>query len=163
MATRRAKTRRPRGEDELARLLTRLSQPGLERWEADTAKVRHLLSLDAAAVMKRLEQKQDEAVSLFSRLRTREPLIELCRSRFVTTGFAELVRLSAKEQQAICAFHDVLGELRWYVSYTEDMPSTVRTTVSQLARRLDELHHRVRATLGPPEGEGHPVIDAGPA
>lgn len=146
-------------EQELQRLLARLSRPGLDRYEADTAKVRHLLSLDVAQVLRRLEAKQDEAVGLFSRLRTREGLIALCRTSFTSITFSELARLSPKEQKAVHAFHDVLHELRWYVSYTEDMPSTVKTTVSQYVRRLDELRHALNATLGPPDAEGHPVID----
>src|SRR3954462_3371008 len=92
-------------ERELDRLLARLSKPGADRWEADTARVRHLLSLDANAVMKRLASKQDEAVGLFSRLRTRDGMIELCRSGYTTITFSELVRLDPGEQQAVEAFH----------------------------------------------------------
>ena len=147
------------GERELARLLARLSKPGADRWEADTARVRHLLSLDAAAVMKRLVSKQDEAVGLFSRLRTREAMIELCRSGFTSITFSELVRLDPAEQQAVEAFHHVLHELRWYVRYTEDMPSTVKSTVTLYVARLDELHHALNTAIGPPEAKGHRVID----
>ncbi|MDP3571296.1 MAG: hypothetical protein Q8S42_11765, partial [Archangium sp.] len=86
------------GERELARLLTRLSKPGADRWEADTARVRHLLSMDADSVMKRLASKQDEAVGLFSRLRTRDGMVELCRSGFTSITFSELVRLDPAEQ-----------------------------------------------------------------
>lgn len=149
-------------EQELHRLLVRLSKPGVDRQEAETAKVRHLLSLDVAQVMRRLDAKQDEAVGLFSRLRTREGLIALCRSSFTSITFVELARLTPHEQKAVHGFHDVLHELRWYVSYTEDMPSTVKTTVSQYVRRLDELRHAVNATIGAPDGDGHPVIEAKP-
>ncbi len=145
------KKKQPRAAD--------LARPGLERWEADTAKVRHLLSLDAHQVMRRLESKQDEAVGLFSRLRTREGLVDLCRSLFTTVTFSELARLTPREQRAVHAFHDLLHQLRWYVSYTEDMPSTVKTTVLQYVRRLDERHRTLSAVIGPPEAGGHPVID----
>ncbi|MDP1826909.1 MAG: hypothetical protein Q8L48_26790 [Archangium sp.] len=146
-------------ERELARLLARLSKPAADRWEADTAKVRHLLSLDADAVMKRLVSKQDEAVGLFSRLRTREGMVELCRSGFTTITFSELVRLDPGEQAAVEAFHHVLNELRWYVRYTEDMPSTVKSTVTLYVARLDELHHLLNAAIGPPDAKGHRVVD----
>ena len=79
---------------------------------------------------------------------------------YTSAPFAELAKLEPKEQAATAAFHEVLHELRWYVSYTEDMPSTVKLTVSQYVRRLDELHHALRVTLGPPEALGHRVIDA---
>ena len=164
MATRR-KGKKPAApavvERELARLLARLSRPGADRWEADTTRVRHLLSLDADAVMKRLVAKQDEAVGLFSRLRTREGMVELCRSGFTTITFSELVRLEPREQQAVEAFHQVLNELRWYVRYTEDMPSTVKSTVTLYVARLDELHHLLNAAIGPPDAKGHRVIDLG--
>lgn len=147
------------GESELARLLARLSRPGADRWEADTARVRHLLSMDADSVMKRLTSKQDEAVGLFSRLRTRDGMVELCRSGFTTITFSELVRLDPTEQQAVDAFHHVLNELRWYVRYTEDMPSTVKSTVTLYVAKLDGLHRLLNAAIGPPEAKGHRVID----
>ena len=146
-------------ERELARLLTRLSKPGADRWEADTARVRHLLSLDADTVMNRLASKQEEAVGLFSRLRTREGMVELCRSGFTTITFSELVRLDPAEQQAVEAFHHVLNELRWYVRYTEDMPSTVKSTVALYVGKLVGLHRLLNAAIGPPEAKGHRVID----
>lgn len=146
-------------EHELARLLARLSRPGADRWEQDTARVRHLLSLDADAVMRRLVSKQDEAVGLFSRLRTREGMVDLCKSGFTSITFSELVRLDPAEQQAVQAFHHVLHELRWYVSYTEDMPSTVKSTVTLFVARLDDLHRALNAAIGPPGAKGHRVID----
>jgi hypothetical protein len=147
-------------EAELKKLLTRLSKPGVDRWEADTAKVRHLIALDAAGVMKRIDAKQDEAVGLFSRLRTREGLIELCRSSFSSVTFSELARLDPREQTVTFAFHEVLDQLRWYVAYTEDMPSTVKSSVSQYVRILGERHRDLVARIGPPDAGGHPVIEA---
>jgi hypothetical protein len=158
-----ARTKKPSAselvEKELARLLSRLSKPAADRWEADTARVRHLLSLDADAVMKRLLSKQDEAVGLFSRLRTREGMIELCRSSYTTITFSEMVRLDPEEQLAVEGFHQVLNELRWYVRYTEDMPSTVRSTVTLYVTQLDELHRRLNAMIGPPEAKGARVVN----
>ena len=53
----------------------------------------------------------------------------------------------------------MLGELRWYVRYTEDMPSTVRSTVTMYVTQLDELHHRLNAMIGPPEAKGARVVN----
>ncbi len=125
----------------------------------EVERVRHLLSLDAARAVRRLEAKHEEAVSLFSRLRTREALVELCRSDFTSASFTALSKLEPKEQASTAAFHDALFELRWYVSYTEDMPSAVKVTVTQYVRKLSELHRVLSATLGPPEALGHRVIE----
>lgn len=129
---------------------------------AETVRVRHLLTLDAAAVLKRLDTKQDEMVALFSRHRSREPMLHVLKSWFTSITFPELALLEPREQKAVAAFYAALDELRWYVHYTEDMPSTVRTTLAVHARKLGELHRALTVTIGAPEDDGHPVVDAGP-
>ncbi|HEY1087281.1 MAG TPA: hypothetical protein VGE37_06280 [Archangium sp.] len=146
-------------EHELSKLLARLSKPGVDRWERDTARVRHLLSQDAAEVMRKLQSKQDEAVGLFSRLRTREGMIDLCKSLYTSVTFSELVRLEPEEQQAVHAFHHVLHDLRWYVTYTEDMPSTVKSTVTLYVSRLEDLHRQLSGVIGPPEAKGARIVE----
>jgi hypothetical protein len=146
-------------EHELSKLLARLSKPGVDRWERDTARVRHLISQDAAEVLRKLQSKQDEAVGLFSRLRTREGMIDLCKSLYTGITFSELVRLEPSEQEAVHAFHHVLHELRWYVTYTEDMPSTVKSTVTLYVSRLEDLHRQLNAVIGPPEAKGARIIE----
>lgn len=146
-------------EHELSKLLARLSKPGVDRWERDTARVRHLISQDAAEVLRKLQTKQDEAVGLFSRLRTREGMIDLCKSLYTGITFGELVRLEPSEQEAVHAFHHVLHELRWYVTYTEDMPSTVKSTVTLYVSRLEDLHRQLNAVIGPPEAKGARIIE----
>lgn len=153
--------RRTLAEDELSRLLARLSRPGLDRWERDTARVRHLLALDAEAVVQRLESKHDQAIGLFSRLRTRDGLVELCRSHFASVSFSDLARLAPDEQQAVQAFHAQLDDLRWYVRSTEDMPSTVRSTVALLLTRLVERHRELTAVIGPAAARGIRVVQGG--
>ncbi len=123
-------------------------------------RVRHLLALDAARVMARLEKRQGEVVTLFSRLRDREPLLAMVHSWFGTATFAELATLEPFEQAAAHAFHDLLDELRWYLTYTEDMPLTVQSTLDQLVRRLEEAHRVLVTHIGPPSGRGAPVVDA---
>ncbi len=128
----------------------------------EAARVRHLLALDADNVVRRLETKQDEMVALFSRHRSREPMLLVLKSWFTTITFPELALLEPREQKAVNAFHAALEELRWYVHYTEDMPSTVRTTLALQARRLVELRHALTTAIGSADDDGHPVVDASP-
>ena len=122
--------------------------------------MRHLLSLDAANVMARLAARQDEMVSLFSRLRDREPLLEPLESWFSSIAFAELVALSPAEQRAANGYYEQLGQLRWYLQYTEDMPGQVQLKLSALLRKLEVAHAQLVAALGPPDASGAPVINA---
>jgi hypothetical protein len=124
-----------------------------------TARVRHLISLDASRLMKRLVSRQDEMVSLFSRLRDRAPMLEACRSWFPTATFADLVALSPEEQAAVSDFYEQVGELRWYAQYTEEMPGQVQQRVAQFVRGLSDAHRVLVWAIGPPEARGEPVVE----
>lgn len=126
---------------------------------AAAARVRHVLAMDAANVMKRLHARQDEMVRLFSRLRDRAPLMDAVHTWFTTITLAELTLLEPPEQHAVNAFYELLGELRWYLEYTEEMPTHVREKLSRFLRRLDERHRDLTAAIGPADAAGGPVVD----
>ncbi|GMU61627.1 MAG: hypothetical protein AMXMBFR34_33900 [Myxococcaceae bacterium] len=126
---------------------------------AAAARVRHVLAMDAANVMKRLHARQDEMVRLFSRLRDRAPLMNTVHTWFTTITLAELTLLEPPEQHAVNAFYEALDDLRWYLQYTEEMPTHVREKLSRFVRRLDERHHALTAAIGPADQHGGPVVD----
>jgi hypothetical protein len=107
-------------------------------------------------------------VGLFSRLRDRSPMLETVHSWFDTAGFPELSVLEPGEQAAINAFYEELGELRWYFEYTEDMPTTVLSTVAARVKKLVEAYRKLVGIIGEPLAQGAPavvaeVVDHGPA
>lgn len=133
------------------------------RKQADetTARVRNLIALDAANIMRRLEARQDEMISLFSRLRSREPLLSTIATRFTSATFHDLLHLPAREQSVVNQFYERLDELRWYFTYTEDMPSTAQQTLTTLHRRLQEAHRKLVDGIGHPATlDGNVVVDA---
>ncbi|MCA2976843.1 MAG: hypothetical protein INH41_12185 [Myxococcaceae bacterium] len=121
--------------------------------------MRHLLALDASTVMARFAARQDSMVGLFSRLRDRAPMLSVLDTRFDTITFGELSLLEPVEQRAVSRFHEVLGELRWYLAYTEDMPLQVQTRLTGSARRLEAAFRELVATIGPPEADGARVLE----
>jgi hypothetical protein len=122
-------------------------------------RVRHLIALDALNVMTRLRSRQDEMVRLFSRTRDRSPLLGVVHSWFLTITFSELATLEPMEQRAISHFYETLGELRWYLQYTEEMPLQVRKRVTQAMVGLEASHRRLTEATGPPDGQGAPVVE----
>lgn len=122
-------------------------------------RVRQLIALDASNVVKRLHSRQEEMVRLFSRTRDRSPLTAAIHSWFQTVTFGELVLLEPFEQRAVNHFYEVLGELRWYVEYTEDMPLQVQTRLVQFAAQLDEAHRGLTQAIGPADGDGVRVVE----
>ncbi len=127
------------------------------RKQADetTARVRNLIALDAAHIMRRLEARRSEMFVLFSRLRSREPMLSTLATRYSSATFHDLVHLPAREQSVVDHFYESLDALRWYFTYTEDMPSTAQQTFNTLHRRLEEAHRLLVTTLG------HPVTPDG--
>ncbi|MBL8955202.1 MAG: hypothetical protein JNK82_30775 [Myxococcaceae bacterium] len=123
-------------------------------------RVRHLIAVDTAAVMKRLATRQTEMVRLFSRLRDRSPLLEVVHSWFSTISFGELAAIEPHEQKAVNAFYELLSDLRWYLQYTEDMPLQVQQRVVKFAHELRAAHRALTEVIGPAEAEGAEVIEA---
>ena len=111
------------------------------------ARVRHLILIDAANVMARLEGRLEEGVSLFSRRRDREPLLGTVQSLFASISFGELSVLEPEEQLAASEFHELLGELRFYLHYTEDMPGQLERRVALLVGMLRARHDRLNSAL----------------
>ncbi|PTL76729.1 hypothetical protein [Vitiosangium sp. GDMCC 1.1324] len=126
-----------------------------------TARVRNLIALDAANIMRRLEARRSEMFVLFSRLRSREPMLSTLATRYSTATFHDLVNLPAREQSVVDQFYECLDTLRWYFTYTEDMPSTAQQTFTTLHRRLEEAHRQLVATLGHPVSPDGTVVVEG--
>jgi hypothetical protein len=123
-------------------------------------RVRHLLVLDATTLLTRLGAHSDEMVRLFSRLRDRGPLLAATHTLWPTVGFESLATLPAVEQRAAAAFFELVGELRWYLSYTEDMPTQLRTSVAGFIERLQQACAVLIGVLGPVEADGARIVDA---
>ena len=124
------------------------------------AHVRHLLAVDAANVVRRILARQEEMVALFSRRRDRTPMMEAVRSWFLSITFGELALLEPAEQKAVSQFYELLDELRWYLQYTEDMPTQVLQKVALYIGRLETSHRKLVAAIGPPSADGVAVVEA---
>lgn len=124
------------------------------------ARVRNLIALDAANIIRRLEVRRDEMIVLFSRLRSREPMLSTLASRFATATFHDMLSLPVQEQVAVNQFYERLDELRWYFTYTEDMPSTAQQTFNTLHRGLEEAHRELVSAIGPPARPGERTVVA---
>ncbi|QDE68475.1 MULTISPECIES: hypothetical protein [Myxococcus] len=124
------------------------------------SRVRNLLAMDAAGIMRRLDARRDEMFALFSRLRSREPLLGTIASRYADGAFDQLIHLPEQEQAVVDHFYGRLDELRWYFTYTEDMPGTAQVIFSKLHKRLEESYRVLVVTLGPPvPPDGSRVVD----
>ena len=70
---------------------------------------------------------------------------------FGSISFDALASLRPAEQRAAVAFFELVGELRWYLQYTHDMPGQLRSSLGGFVARLREGHRTLAAALGPLE------------
>jgi len=119
-----------------------------QRRSPEFERVRNLVALDAAAVMARVEAHRDEMITLFSRHRDREPLLTPLRSLRSGAGFDDLSHLEPPQQTAVVGFYEELAALRWYFTYTDDMPGTAQRVFEQRHHRLCEAYARMVSALG---------------
>lgn len=121
-----------------------ISSPEAER-------VRHLVRLDARLLVDRFTNRLDDMVSLFSRLRDRDALIQPVHSLLPTLRFGDLVVLEPREQDAVAKFAAVVEELRWYLRYTDHMPGALTDALDDYRRALLLAHDELVASLAVPE------------
>jgi hypothetical protein len=113
------------------------------------ASIRHLLLIVAERLLERLTLRAEDMVALFSRRRERAPMLTVVESLFETATFEDLASLKPAEQRSAFEFHTLLREFRWYLEYTEDMPSTVHLHVESYRRRLIKSGGQLRLCLEP--------------
>ena len=129
----------------------------MARRTSERERVLSLIALDATAVMKRLSERNEQMVLLFSRERDRNALLSPLRSWLMTARFPEIALLLPEQQVAVQEFYERLDALAWYFRYTNDMPGTVAESFALHLRALDASYHRLRHGLGP---QRYPVVEA---
>ncbi len=100
----------------------------------------HLVALDSTNLVRRLEERHLEMVSVFSRLRDREGLVGAMRNYGLSARFEDVSVLPPAVQTAVTQFYEVVDELRWYFQFTTDMPGTLAERFAGHRKRLEEAH-----------------------
>ena len=118
-----------------------------ESRESAPERVRNLFALDAANVMARVVRRREQMVELFGAKRDRTALLEPLRAWGPSAGFPDVVVLTRREQGAVSAFYEALEELRWYVTWTSDMPGTLDIILHSHVRALEEAYAKLCAVL----------------
>ncbi len=119
---------------------------------------RRLLAMEIDRLVEDLTQRRPLLLEVWSRHRDRGPFLDTLYSRWATVGFSELCGLEPDVATLIDGFYREVGNFRLYVSYTQDMPSTLADRLEITLLRLRELSVPVIAALGGlPEGHREPA------
>jgi len=120
------------------------------------ARLRALMALEIARIVDDLALRRDFLMRTWGRFRDRTPFLETVYNRYRSVGFPDLVDLETDEVLVIEAFFRKIDEFRLYVSYTQDMPTTMGDRYDLAVEQLRVLgEHAVEVLGGAPES---PVI-----
>lgn len=136
--------------------------------EERARRLRHLLALEIQRMVEHLAQREAFIVQVWSRYRSREPLLDTIFSRWSTVGSDDLVGLDPDALVAVQAFYDEVDALRMYARFTEDMPTTLQERLEGWRKRLTPLAATAVEALGgaparPTVGVPAPVLRLEPA
>ena len=119
-------------------------------------RLRALMALEIARIVDDLALRRDFLMRIWGRFRDRSPFLETVYNRYKSVGFPDLVDLETDEVVVVEAFFRKLDEFRLYVSYTQDMPTTMGDRYDLAVEQLVVLGEQaVEALGGAPES---PVI-----
>lgn len=96
------------------------------------------MALEIARIVDDLELRRDFLLRMWSKHRDRRPFLDTVFNRYKTVGFPDLVDLDPEAVAAADQFFRKVDEFRLYVSYTQDMPTT-------MGERYDFMVPRLRA------------------
>jgi hypothetical protein len=106
--------------------------------EQRAERLRRLVALEVARIVDGLESRRDFLLRMWGRHRDRQPFLDTIHNRWKTIGFPDLALLDPEEVAAVDGFFAKLDEFKLYVSYTQDMPTS-------MAERYDFAVERLRA------------------
>ena len=111
-------------------------------------RLRALLSVEIRRVVEDLLRRRDLLLHVWSKHRVRAPFLETTFSRYRSLPMTDLLALDTGEMRAVEAFYREIDDLRFYLSYTEDMPQSLATILDSSLARLVPLATRALASLG---------------
>jgi hypothetical protein len=106
-----------------------------------------LLKLEIERILFDVEFRKEILFKLWSKERLREPLLRVLHSRYFDLDFYSLILLPTPLAQKIDQFYKTLDTFIFYVSYTEDMPHTMKikfeTFLKDLKIKSETIIHQL--------------------
>lgn len=96
-----------------------------------------LIKLDAHSLFNRIKTRKLEYMLTFAVKRTRVHFDKVFFNRYRDVGIHDLLQCSEECILAIDTYYNLVENIEWYFSCTEDMPNTVEDKLDRWIRELD--------------------------
>lgn len=111
-------------------------------------RLRRLSALEIARIVDDLQKRRDFLLRMWSKHRDRRPFLDTIHNRWKTVGFPDLALLDPDEVAVVDGFFAKVDEFKLYMSYTQDMPTTLTDRYDFVVRRLETWAEAALDALG---------------
>lgn len=110
-------------------------------------RVAYMLSLEVRRIVEDLELRMSLLVRVWSKMRSRQPLLNLLRCRFERVRPDDLLLLPMECMDLLDQFYRQLDEFRLYLQVTEDMPTALEIRYLHYQSVLTKISHSLLGRL----------------
>ena len=99
-----------------------------------------LLKLDSTRLLGRIKGRAPEYMQIFSSRRTREHFSEIFKTKYSDIAIGDLKECGEEVLLGLDQFYGKVDDLHWYLSCTQEMPSTVEENLMQRVVDIEKSH-----------------------
>lgn len=96
-----------------------------------------LFKIDAKNLLERIVRRKKQYVEVFALKRTRRHFKEVFFNRFQKATISDLAHCPVEVIESLDHFYNLVDELYWYLTHTEDMPNTIEDEIARKASRIE--------------------------
>lgn len=114
-------------------------------------RLRRMLAAEIRRITADLHRRRGLLVELWGRHRVRTPFLDTVFQRYRTVTMSEMLMLDCGQAEAVEHFYAELDDLRFYLTYTEDMPRSLMVALDSALIRLNQVAIEALNQLGIPD------------
>lgn len=126
-----------------------------------------LIKLDANNLFKRIGDRKESYLHIFSLKRSRDHYAEVFKNKYNDTPLSDLKMIKDETISVLDEFFTKANNLKWYLEFTEDMPTQIEDHLSyeiaSLGRLIDSVNLHLDLEMGldilPEEIDDEEVIE----
>ena len=99
-----------------------------------------LLKLDSKRLITKIVTREDQYISSLCVKRTRNHFPKIFENSYRNTPLKELKNCSTEVIEALFAFYNIVDDMEWYLTYTEDLPGLMTSKIDHYIQILSSCH-----------------------
>ncbi len=117
-----------------------------------------LLKIDANNLFRRIKDRKNEYLEIFSLRRTRSHFPMIFRNRFETTTVNDLAHCGPELILLLNEFYTLAEEMNWYLYETQDLPNTVENFILRKIARMEKVLGSLNLFFDAEMGGERPIL-----